>query len=144
MIMDELTKTNFERLTAIKKLITTTTVTELAQLKTIGGSALFYGQLNRAGVINKQDGIYSWNPKIPATPYLAKTMTDKTRQLFNTSRSTPTPKKTGYKTTNEEKDFFVTDSVKPKGARKAAVKQPIVTNKEFSLFWGLIKYKSIK
>lgn len=134
----ELVKKNEQRLSSIKGLVDSTSVTSLNELKSIGGSANFYQTLIENKIITKNNGVYEWNKNIPVNFTLAKTLTDKTRVKNGTRLPKKVIKSNTIMNTTKFKNNIKKEVVNPTPA------QSCVTGYKFSFAWGLISIQKLK
>ena len=148
--MNRIEEKNLERLQTIKTMLDEGNTTKMADIRAIGGGALFYNNLVKTKVLLKKDGVWQWSPSIPISKTLAKTLTDITKEMNSQYRKeegikVATVKKVYTTEPKIEKDFMK-KPIKRRASKPKRVAEPIESKQttSLSLFWGLVKYNSTK
>ena len=131
---------NKARLDSLKSKLDTETINSIKDMKSIGGSANFYNQLIKDRIVSKQGNRYVWNPNIPVSHKLAKTLTistAKSNAVYAQKQPTriPAVSKVEVKTPTTVPKMQVVNTPN-KIAKKKGYK--------FSFAWGLLKMESFK
>lgn len=137
--LNDVAKKNKGRLHKIQEKLNKSNITTIAQLKSIGGSATFYSALAQSPAIIKHNNRWMWNDKIPVSMKLAKTLSEKSRDMNNNTRIKTTQKVNVIEPNIINKRNKITNQNKSKRTNSLLHTNP--NGYKFSFGWGLLSYE---